>query len=169
MRHYLKRMKINSLKKIPLLLFIGFLAACNSADQKNPADPNAINPDVVNNPATASSVKNTSDHVAVFQFTEDHHDFGTIVQGEKVSYAFRFTNSGKSDLVIRSANGSCGCTVPEYPKDPVAPGKEGVINVTFNSEGKEGKQNKTVTLVANTLPNSTVITITGEVKKPTKN
>ncbi len=159
-------MKIYTLKSKLIFLSLVFLTACNSGDQKNPAYPNAINPDVVNNPATASSDKNRTDRVPVFQFKEDHHDFGTIKQGEKVSYAFRFTNSGKSDLVIRSANGSCGCTVPEYPKDPVAPGKEGVINVTFNSEGKEGKQNKTVTLVANTIPNSTVLTITCEVKKP---
>jgi hypothetical protein len=151
------------MKNIVVLLSLVLFSACSGEQNANVQD--AINPDVVNNPATASSDKSAMDHVPVFQFSEESHDFGTIIQGKKVSYAFTFKNSGKSDLVIRSANGSCGCTIPEYPKEPVAPGKEGVINVTFDSEGKEGKQNKTVTIIANTIPNSKVLTITGEVKK----
>ena len=71
-----------------------------------------INPDVVNNPATASgNNEQNKDNVPVFQFSEEAHDFGTIVQGEKTSFAFKFKNTGKLDLVIRSATGSCGCTV----------------------------------------------------------
>jgi len=159
-------MKIYPVKNLLVVVSIGLLTACNAGEKKDTGSSNTINPDVVNNPATASSEKNTNDNIPAFQFNDESHDFGTINEGEKISYAFRFKNSGKGDLVIRSARGSCGCTVPEYPKDPVAPGKEGVINVTFNSEGKEGKQNKTVTIIANTIPNSTVITITGEVKKP---
>jgi hypothetical protein len=161
----LKFMKIY-LRKNFLILGLAFFSACSSDVKKNQGDSNTIDPSVVNNPATASSGEKTTGNIPVFKFNEMSHDFGTILQGEKTSHAFRFTNSGKSDLVIRTASGSCGCTVPEYPKDPVAPGKEGVINVTFNSEGKEGKQNKTVTIIANTIPNSTVLTITGEVKKP---
>ncbi|HLG33233.1 MAG TPA: DUF1573 domain-containing protein, partial [Bacteroidia bacterium] len=93
------------------------------------------------------------------------HDFGTIVEGEKVSYSFQFTNTGNADLLITNAAGSCGCTVPEYSKEPVPPGKSGVVNVIFDSSGKDGHQDKTVTIVANTIPNSKVIRITGEVTK----
>jgi hypothetical protein len=161
-------MKIKFQKHFLIVLSFVFFSACSSGGKKNSDGTNTIDPSVVNNPATASSGDNTTKNIPVFLFNEKSHDFGTIIQGEKTSHAFRFTNSGKSELVIHSASGSCGCTVPEYPKDPVAPGKEGVINVTFNSEGKEGKQNKTVTIIANTIPNSTVLTITGEVKIPEK-
>lgn len=120
--------------------------------------------DVVNNPASADG-KSDQD-LPVFQFEKTTHDFGTIKQGEKVAYSYRFTNTGKKDLVISAASGSCGCTVPQYPKMPVPPGGEGVIDVTFDSAGKTGKQNKTITLVANTVPNTTILTITGEVLVP---
>ena len=65
----------------------------------------------------------------VMKFETDVHDFGKISQGEKVTYAFKFKNAGGSNLVINEAHGSCGCTVPSYPKDPIAPGEEGVISV----------------------------------------
>ena len=96
-------------------------------------------------------------------FEKDVHDFGKIVEGEKVSYSFKFKNTGKVDLIISDAKGSCGCTVPQWPKNPVAPGADGVVDVTFNSSGKSGMQNKTVTLITNAIPNTKVLTITGEV------
>lgn len=140
------------------------IAACSS--KKNSDVPeNAINTDVVNNPATASKSTDPKDNVPKYEFEKEEHDFGTITQGESVSYAFKFKNSGKGDLVIRSASGSCGCTVPEYPKDPIKPGQSGLINVTFNSEGKEGLQNKTVTLIANTIPNTYILSIKANVIK----
>ncbi|MCX6292455.1 MAG: DUF1573 domain-containing protein [Bacteroidetes bacterium] len=161
-------MKTRRLHIISYLILFSYFTACHSTEKKNSDIPeNAINSDVVNNPASASGSNDASkDNVPVFEFAEESHDFGTITQGEKISYAFRFKNKGKIDLVIRAANGSCGCTVPEWPKEPIAPGKEGVVNVTFNSEGKEGKQDKTITLIANTIPNTKVLTIMGEVIKP---
>jgi hypothetical protein len=146
-------------------MIICIAAACKNAKDPNVPD-NAINPAVVENPASASSNNTSKDNYPVFKFETEIHDFGTIMQGEKISYAFKFTNIGKGDLVIRAAQGSCGCTVPEFPKEPVKPGGEGVINVTFNSEGKEGQQEKTVTIISNTVPNNYIITITGMVKKP---
>lgn len=158
-------MNKNQLKSVLILCCFNLLVACNSEDKKNP-EAGTINSDVVKNPATASGDKpKTTDHVPVFQFSEEAHDFGTLKQGDIVSYAFKFKNSGQGDLIIRSATGSCGCTLPEYSKDPIAPGKDGIINVTFNSEGKEGMQNKTVTILANTIPNTKVLTITGKVVK----
>ena len=80
-----------------------------------------------------------------------------------MQYAFKFKNTGKVDLIISSAQGSCGCTVPQYPKQPLKPGTEATIDVTFDSAGKQGKQNKTVTLITNCIPSTKVLTIMGDV------
>jgi hypothetical protein len=84
-------------------------------------------------------------------FDKTIHDFGTIREGERVETIFSFTNTGKSDLVIVDARGSCGCTVPEYPKNtPIAPGASAQIRVSFDSSNKPNLQQKTVTISANT-------------------
>jgi len=85
------------------------------------------------------------------QFDKMMHDFGTINEGDKVETTFSFTNTGKSDLIIVDARGSCGCTVPNYPKNtPIAPGESGEIVVSFDSSNKPNMQQKTVTIAANT-------------------
>lgn len=99
-----------------------------------------------------------------FEFTS--WDFGKITQGDKVSKAFKFKNTGTEDLIISNARGSCGCTVPSYPKEPIPPGQEGEIMVEYNSKGKKGMQRKTVTITANTTPNRTVLNISSEVIVP---
>lgn len=96
-------------------------------------------------------------------FTETEYDFGNINEGDKVAHTFVFTNTGKAPLIIKRAQGSCGCTVPEYPKEPIAPGKEGKIHVEFNSANKSGKQNKSVTLTTNMNPDQKVIYIKANV------
>jgi hypothetical protein len=83
-------------------------------------------------------------------FPETEFDFGDINPGDKVTHYFSFENTGEADLVISEAVGSCGCTVPEYPKEAIKPGGTGKIKVTFNSSGKHGIQHKTVTLTTNT-------------------
>jgi hypothetical protein len=87
---------------------------------------------------------------AAMEFNEKIHDFGTLNAGDKVETVFTFTNTGKEDLIITEAKGSCGCTIPEYPKTPVKPGEKGTMKVSFNSSGKSGKQHKIVTIKANT-------------------
>lgn len=135
------------------------------------ADPNAaVNP--AGDPAAAAAAKeaaaadaaNANLPKTTVKFNEMEHDFGKIKAGDKVKYSFKFKNNGKEPLIINSAKGSCGCTVPSYPKEPVAPGAEGVIDVEFNSAGKSGAQTKTVTLNANTDPNPTRLTIKAEVE-----
>jgi len=101
-------------------------------------------------------------------FANETHDFGSINEGQVVETEFRFTNTGKAPLIISSAQGSCGCTVPEYPNAPVAPGEEGVIRVSFNSEGKPNQQSKTVTLTTNAVPRTKVLTITANVTPKSK-
>jgi hypothetical protein len=83
-------------------------------------------------------------------FEEKTHDFGTINEGDVVEHTFTFTNNGKAPLVITSARGSCGCTVPSWTKEPIKPGETGEMLVKFNSKGKPNTQNKTVTIKANT-------------------
>ena len=151
--------------KLPHILIATFITAslvCCKGNKDSGVPENAINPDVMNNPASASGT-NDKTKVPVLEFETETHDFGRITEGEKIQYAFKFKNVGTGDLVIRSANGSCGCTVPEWPHEPVPPGGTGVINITFDSSGKHGMQHKTVTLISNTVPANTVLNITGEV------
>lgn len=86
----------------------------------------------------------------IIKFENTEHDFGTIKAGEKVEYTYKFANDGTADLLITDAKASCGCTVPDYTKTPVAPGKTGEVHVVFDSAGKSGEVSKTVTLTLNT-------------------
>lgn len=90
--------------------------------------------------------------------------FDTITEGDKVERTFRIKNSGNKDLLIANAFGACGCTVPEYPKEPLKPGATASIKVTFNSAGKYGEQNKSVTLVCNTIARNEMLYLKGFVK-----
>ncbi len=94
------------------------------------------------------------------EFAESTYDFGKIKEGIKVNHVFKFKNTGSNPLVIQDARASCGCTVPEYTKDTIAPGKEGNIKVIYDSGGRGGQTvDKTVTVTANTDPNKTEIKI----------
>ena len=111
-----------------------------------PVTTEAPKPEIqLNTPPTPESSEKQTD----MSFYEEVHDFGTINQGDKVNYFFTFKNSGANDLIIKRALGSCGCTVPEFPKEPIAPGKEAKMKVTFNSTGKSGKVEKSVSVYAN--------------------
>lgn len=114
---------------------------------------------------TASAAPATADvaNAPVIKLDKDTHDFGKIKEGEKVTYAFKFVNSGKSPLIIKDAVATCGCTTPEWPKAPVQPGAAGEIEVTFNSAGKVGLQDKQITVTANTNPAQTMMHLIGEV------
>ena len=94
----------------------------------------------------------------------DKHDFGKVKQDSENTYAFTFTNTGKEPLVITNAVGSCGCTVPDYPKHPIAPGASDIINVVYKPGKQEGLQSKTVTITANTAPSQTTLNISADVQ-----
>ena len=146
-----------------LLVAIGLITqSCENSNSKG------ISTDVVNN--SKSAVKTAKEGtVPEMLFEETVHDFGDMIRGEKVSYSFKFVNIGGSDLVITRVSTSCGCTVSEYPKEPIAPGKEGAIEVTFDSAHKKGFQNKTITVLANTEPNTTTLRVKTKVIMPEKN
>lgn len=105
-------------------------------------------------------------NLPVITFESLEYDFGKITQGEIVSVDFHFRNTGKSNLIISGASGSCGCTVPKWPKDPIPPNKTGVIKVVFDSEGKRGYQEKTITVATNCEPATILLKIKGEIIVP---
>ena len=92
-----------------------------------------------------------------FQFETTDHDFGTIQEGEKVTYTYKFKNTGDAPLIVQEAKGSCGCTASDWSKMPIPPGGEGFVKAEFDSSGKPNVQNKTVTVTANTWPKQTVL------------
>ncbi len=112
---------------------------------------------------TETSPNEASETAPVMTFEESEFDFGDIKQGDKVEHIFTFTNTGKSDLLITDAKGSCGCTVPDYKKDPIKPGEKSTMKVTFDSTGKSGQQQKTVTISANTASGNELLTIKASV------
>jgi hypothetical protein len=124
-----------------------------------------VSTDVVQNPITASG-ENNMDQLPAFEFRETMHDFGTVIEGEKVMYTFVFKNSGNSDLLISGVSASCGCTATKFTTDAIPPGEEGTITVTFDSKKRRGFQNKSVTVSANTQPNKTVLRIKAKVVSP---
>jgi len=96
-------------------------------------------------------------------FDNSEHDFGVIDEGDIVETVFTFTNAGKSELIIFSAKATCGCTVPEWPKEPIIPGGKGEIKVRFNSKGKPNKQQKNVTLATNADEGKIILVIKAQV------
>ncbi|MCP4441812.1 MAG: DUF1573 domain-containing protein [Aureispira sp.] len=121
------------------------------------------NSQLIHSPITADRAIDETE-AAKFEFEEQSFDFGAIAEGEQVEHLFKFKNVGKSPLIINHAQGSCGCTIPEWPREPIAPGAEGEIKVKFNSKDKSGHQEKLVTLTANTYPNKTELRIIGNVE-----
>ncbi len=127
----------------------------NNTIETSPFDQPNVDPTAHQLPAESPS----PDKLAVIAFEKTKHDFGRINEGEKVNTVFKFKNSGKVALVIAKAQGSCGCTVPSWPQQPIKPGESGEIHVTFDSHGKVGQNEKTVTVTANTFPASTILSI----------
>lgn len=96
-------------------------------------------------------------------FKNLEYDFGKITEGEKVACIFKFKNTGDGDLIIHSATTSCGCTVPRFEDKPIAPGKEGTMEVVFDSYMREGTQTKTITVRSNARVKVVVLRILAEV------
>lgn len=113
---------------------------------------------------SAASIESNVSAKAAFDWDETLYNFGTIKQGEVVNYTFKFTNVGTEDLRIQSTSASCGCTVPQHTKEAVPPGGTGEIVVRFDSKGKNGQQNPVITVVANTNPAQTRLSLRGFVQ-----
>lgn len=110
----------------------------------------------------------------IAEFATMDHDFGTINEGKKVTYKYNIKNTGQAPLIIQSASPSCGCTVPDWSKEPIPVGGSGFVTAEFDTNGKSGIQNKTITVTANTWPKTTtlrfkaMVTPKAELNGPTK-
>jgi len=173
------------MKKLGFLFAFSFvlMIACKSdsgtatSDPVAPSVPASTTAAATNTAVpTTSPIPNAKAEPAVpagpltsMEFTETEYDFGTVMDGEKVVYEYAFKNTGDEPLIISNAKGSCGCTVPDWPREPIAPGASSVVKVQFDSKNKGkvggGQQSKRVTITANTDPVNTYLTIKGKVDK----
>ncbi len=147
------------MKKIIQISLFALLAITGCNNSKN----NNADVDIIKNPNSAEGY-NESEKMPKITFETDMHDFGQLMAGENISYSFKFTNTGDADLIISGCDASCGCTVADYPKERIAPGKSGYVTVSFKSQGMSGRQMKEVIVVSNTQPARTRLRITATVR-----
>ena len=151
-----KKLSLYSIMRIFLLILsISFFVSCSENNKENNGT------DLISNSASANESQKTD--LPEIKFEEEEFDFGKITQGERVEHSFKFKNTGRKNLVISGANGSCGCTIADWPKEPIPSGGEGKIEVVFNSEGKSGFQEKTITIVTNCEPATRLLRIKTEI------
>lgn len=154
------------MKRLILITLIAGLLAGSGACNRHGHD-NDITTSDIHNPATADGLsRKEAKNMPVITFEKTTHDFGKVIQGEKLSYTFTFTNTGKSNLIITSAEASCGCTTTTPPQAPIKPGEKGQIKVSFDSQNKKGPTKNMVIISANTYPIRTMIYITANVIVP---
>jgi hypothetical protein len=138
-----------------------------AATSPNNSSINPITPSIANQtPKTPTTTPKLSETRAKTnaKFKDVAHNFGTIQQDSKNTKVFTFTNTGSEPLIIEDAKGSCGCTVPKFPKEPIKPGATGEIEVVYSPGKQQGAQNKTVTITANTDPITTTLNISADVQ-----
>lgn len=168
-------------KSIFALLIFALAISCKKEDALSKIDPKSTDVEMnfendqntssekssslteVSTPNTAETPNQVKGKYPIITFNKKEHDFGTIKEGDKVETTFVFTNTGEADLLISDAKGSCGCTVPEYPKEPIKPGKTGKMKVSFDSNGKPGNQQKSVNITSNSMTGRDVLTIKANV------
>ena len=134
-----------------IIVSVFIISACGNNENKLPSE-------LINNPITAEG-STSIDKLPVINFKTTEHDFGKIQDGIEVSYKFKFTNTGKGDLLISQVKTSCGCTASRFPKKVIKPGESNFIELTFNSIHRSGFNHKTATVLANTQPNTTTLSI----------
>lgn len=166
--HYLIAMKKRMLKTLGLL-GLALLFSCQAEPGTSDRMVEEIKTEgkissIIRNPINADGTVD-SVNVAKFDFEETVFDFGEVDEGAVIKHEFKFVNSGKVPLVIENAHSTCGCTIPEWPKELIEPGKGAVIKVEFNTKGKLDFQEKPIIITANTFPNETKLFIKGIVHK----
>jgi hypothetical protein len=134
-----------------LLFSIVFIVSCGSGNKDSVLSGNG------------GLLSNDPENKPVIEFVKTVHDFGKITQGEVVGTTFIFKNTGRSNLIIHEANASCGCTVPRWIEEPVPPGEEGTVEVVFDSSGRMGIQNKSITVQTNAENATIILSIKAEV------
>lgn len=179
-------MKIFNLFSILILAAVVTFTACKekATDEANasttpdatattpagdPAATPTADPSMAQGDPTAVATPVPTGPLTSIKFDQEEYDWGTVMDGEKVIKVFKFKNTGKEPLVISNAKATCGCTVPDWPHEAIAPGKSGEIKVVFDSKGKGAvggrEDSKRVTITANTDPVDTYLTIKGKIDK----
>jgi len=151
------------MRKVQILMLLVVVASIVSCKKSNPASK--VNKD---NVLKAEARNSSFGGAPEITFDMESFDFGTVNEGDVVKHSFLVTNSGKSDLIISNAKASCGCTVPTWPKEAIAPGESAQVQVEFNTKGKPNKQSKTVTLTTNTVKGRETLKISGMVTPKAK-
>ncbi len=155
-------MKKKTLSIISFSLLLLFSACRNK--QKGEGDFKVSD---VHIPQTAEGIsKKDAEKMPVITFETTHYDFGDVIPGERLTYSFKFKNTGKSNLIIYSSEATCGCTTSTPPKAPIRPGETGEIQVTFDSKSQKGQVTKRILVAANTYPAENIISISANVTKP---
>lgn len=144
----------------------GAAASGNEAPTATPEVP----PSAIENPKTASDPVAENGDMPVLSFEAETYEFPqSIMEGQSVTHNFRFTNTGKADLIITDAKAPCGCTIPSFSKDPVKPGETGQIAVRYESEGRGGGlHEKAITVTSNSIPNPRILRIKVNVNPKTQ-
>lgn len=153
------------MKKVFITLFCLSLStvAVKAQDKKAPTPSPTAAPAPAPTPAPAPAV---DPDAGVFKFKDkdNTHDYGEVPEGPTAEYDFEFKNVGKKPIIISEAHGSCGCTVPKWPHEPIPPKGKGVIHVTYNTDHRPGPISKEVTITSNAKEPQTVLHIRGTVK-----
>jgi hypothetical protein len=148
-----------------LLTTIVLLFSCSQNQTTKIDNKSLLSTDLIDNPRSATGTDSaTLALLATMDFKDTVLLFNNIKEGEVVTHDFEFKNNGKRPLVISSAKGSCGCTVADFPTEPMIPGQSGVIKIRFNSAGKSGHQEKTVTILDNSNKGVHMLYLKGDIK-----
>lgn len=154
-----------------IFIFLLILSACKNSEGKKDngleevrLDGKTSNADIVRMPISADKPLDTS-QIAKIALEETDFNFGEVKEGTEVKHSFKFKNTGNQPLLISDIRTTCGCTVPEWNRNPIASGAEDKINVKFDTNGKQDAQNKKITIIANTFPAETEIVLRGVVVK----
>ena len=148
-----------------LLLFVSmalFVVSCGGQASERDQDTSVVESSLSESGEQTLTADENAPVVAVEQ---DTYDFGQANEGDKVKHVFEFTNNGQTPLIISSVQASCGCTTPDYPKQPIKPGESSKIEVVFNTSNQPGMQHKVITMISNANPNQTIFHLKGEVKQ----
>lgn len=141
-------------------LFLFFALISLAISCSNPSDKKES---LLPPPAEKMAEMEAKKDLAKIDFSKTIHEFGDVQHGEVLEYTFVFKNTGKGDLVIYSASASCGCTVPEFDKNPIAPGKSGKVKIVFNTRGFRGVQNKAITIYSNAANSTVALFVTAHI------
>ena len=147
------------MKKVTITLFCLALTGAAFAQDKGAQQAPPPPP-----PPPAAAAKVVDPNAGKFKFKEETHDYGEVPEGPLAEVDFEFKNVGKKPIVINEAHGSCGCTVPKWPQEPIMPGKKGIIHVAYTTQGRQGPISKDVTINSNAQQSPMVLHIKGYVK-----